>query len=213
MSFSLLSHGAGSGTTSAINTTGADLIVLALSGNPGTGTPTDSQSNTWTGLGSFASDFNSAVQIWYCASPFTSASHTFTDSDSQSSICAAAFSGSNTIPIDTSTGTHNLPVPNSTCPSITPGQNNSLIITIGGTGWTNTTTIDQGFTVTDFVDLGSVFSIEMAYLIQGTAAAVNPTFSPSSFDGFGQSGLAIAVFKPAAAPAGRLSRLTLLGVG
>jgi hypothetical protein len=207
MAFALLTHASGSGivtaTTTAISTLGADLIVLALSGNPGTGTPTDSKMNSWSGGGSYISDFSSAVQIWYCAAPVTDGSHTFTNPDAQSSITVAALSGSNAAPFDSATGTNALAVPNANCPSITPAQNNSLIVAIGGTGWTNTTTVDSGFTVTDFVDLGSVFSIVMAYLIQGSAAAVAPTFSPSSFDGFGQSAVAIAVFKPAVAAAGK----------
>ena len=64
---------------SAINTTGATLIVIAVAQYTITDTPniTDSASNTWTKLTAYGN--NSGLLLAYTTTPVTSATHTFTD--------------------------------------------------------------------------------------------------------------------------------------
>jgi hypothetical protein len=72
------SPGTFAATTSAINTTGASLIVLAVAnlGSDPANTVSDSQGNSWTALTRRSN--TGSVQLFYVISPSTNASHTFT---------------------------------------------------------------------------------------------------------------------------------------
>lgn len=82
------------GTSSAINSTGADLVIAAASYYNTSPTVTDSAGNTWT-YATIRSGGIYRTRIAYCLAPTTSASHTITWSGSSSypSIAFAAFSG------------------------------------------------------------------------------------------------------------------------
>jgi hypothetical protein len=200
--FSLIAHAfaaaASSPATSAIDTTGANLLVVAVEqfGNL-LGSLADSKSNTWTGLTAQTQAADAYVSLFYCASPTVGSGHTFTyfGANIFGGIAVQAWSGANAAPFDVENGAGATSTTISTG-SVTPSVSNSLIITglCGSTG-SHTYAIDSGFTITDSADYsaGTDLGIAMAYLKQGSATAVNPTWSWVTSS---NAAAAIAVFKP-----------------
>lgn len=189
-------------TTSAINTTGANLLVVSVSQFQGVtvGTLTDSKSNTWTALTAKLGASEAYNRIFYCASPTVGSGHTFTWDNGGSifgALAVQAWSGANVAPFDVQngavagTGTTIQPG------SVTPNQNNSLVVTSvdpifagGSSGYA----IDGGFTISDSIASQSgIEGLAMAYLVQTSAAAANPNWS---WTGAAESAATIAVFKP-----------------
>jgi hypothetical protein len=184
-------------TTSAINTTGASLIVLVVViSNTQTTDPTDSAGNTWTAL-TLATAGASKERIYYCVSPTTSSTHTFSLSATfVPSIGVMAFSGTSTSsPFDQqSTGTQNFGF---TCQtgSVTPSVNGELLISGVSFQNSNTVSIDSSFNTPLQVNNSSNnLGIGMAYLVQSTAAAINPTWTYTNVDA---GACSIATFKAA----------------
>jgi len=199
MTYALIAHTsrAGAGTTSAIDTTGASLLIAVADDSAPVPTPTDSKSNiSWTKLTGQSGTFGSETAIFYCKNPTVGSGHTFTIGGSVPALCVAAFSGADTSsPFDQENG-----VPETATPeqagSITPSQNDELIIAaLGGLG--QGASIDSGFTLIESQPLtgGVNFASYLAYLIQGTAAAVNPSWTTST----GTATPVIASFKVAGA--------------
>lgn len=183
---------AGAGATAAVNTTGADLIVVSVSEYSGTGAGlSDSKSNTWTALTqkSGGSGGNSKARIYYCAAPTVGSGHTFTwTGGSLESMEVIAVRGAHATPFDAEAGTTNGTQPG----SITPSVNGCLVVCELSADTTATVpTINSGFTaigargyvVSQYLQSGG------AYLIQSTAAAINPTWSDTG-------ACVIAAFKP-----------------
>jgi hypothetical protein len=209
MAIALVSHtiitGVNGGTTTAINTTGASLLVVVTTQN-GANTvvfPSDSLVNTWTKLTGQVNATNTANTIFYVANPIVGASQTFTISGTTDylNMQILAFSGTAVGPIDLSTGGQAANPALTVQPgSVTPTVANSLVVTgfSAATGSTTNETINLGFTITDQAqEAGGVnFAGGAAYLIQTTATAVNPTwtntFSPTQYCA------TIASFKPSA---------------
>lgn len=80
------------GTSTALNTTGATLLVAyMMKGSAAPSGPTDNQSNVWSPL-TLITHGSVYTRFYYCANPVTSASHTFTAAASTGG-CIAAFSG------------------------------------------------------------------------------------------------------------------------
>lgn len=215
MTYALIAHAtptsgtSSSVTTPARDTTGANLIVVFVA--DGNGVPsgtnlTDSAGNTWTALNSH--NFVPCRQF-YCQNPTTSASHTFTyaNGSSFSGMSMQAFSGSTASPLDVQSANGDIGVTALQPGSITPTQNDDLIVTgvaIGGNPVTFS--IDSGFTVTDNGGItGTSIANGMAYLIQGTAAAVNPQWS---WSGSQQASSTMASFKAGAGGGGTAYTLT-----
>lgn len=177
-------------TTPARDTTGASLIVCACSVYPGIVTPpcTDSQSNTWTPKTAYASTLVS-IQLWYVRSPTTSASHTFSCEDgggnsSFPAIAAMAFSGTRTAsdPFDAENGASSNAASLATG-SITPSSSGELIISAVSTNdSTGPFTNNAGLTVVEELVLVGAqhVGVGFAYLVQGGAAAINPTWTLGS---------------------------------
>lgn len=207
MTYALLSGGnghtffggaSGGGTTPAIDTTGADLIVLGIVSSAGFAAPTDNKGNTWTPRTSQSSS-QQRVQLYYCHNPTVGAGHTFTSTGSFEGIYVEAFSGSAASPYDQESGaTSGAGGLHTIQPgSITPAEDNELFVVMCGNesaiGFTQT--IDQSFTITDQFNLSSpTWGAGMAYLIQGSAAARNPTWTQS---GSGTICIVMATFKTA----------------
>jgi hypothetical protein len=177
-------------TTIAINTTGATLIVLATNQEfEAFGAPTDSAGNTWTLI---ARQDNSAW--YYCLNPTTSANHTFTIGDSmagiyRTSITVEAFSGSFT-GLDTQSSVY---TSSSYQPgAITPAHNGELLVSLVECFVENVgaVAVDSNFTITDYTPINSnpyAFAFAgMAYYVQPTAAAINPTWSGLNSIGYRQ---------------------------
>ena len=195
-----LAHGALGGTTTAFDTTGADLIVLCVSSYTGTPTVSDSQSNTWSPL-TKQTEADASSQLYYCASPTTSSAHTFTVSSGSNTydvLTVSAFSGSGASPFDVQNGAVSALDNGAIQPgSITPSVNGEMIISGTASFTTHVLSVDSGLTITDqqLYTSGDCTGGALAYFVQTTAAAINPTWSHS---GSNQSSAVIASFKPAA---------------
>jgi len=170
-------------TSAGINTSGADGIVVAMassSGSPATGV-SDSKSNTYSALTAQpASAGGSHIQLFYCAAPTVGSGHTFSNiGGTFQALIAVALSGTNASPFydgqqSTADGMQ--------AGSITPSQANCIAVAAFAYSSTSTPyTIDGGFTIVDQMPLvgGQHYGIGLAYLIQTSAAAANPTWAGS----------------------------------
>lgn len=196
------SNGANGGTTGSIDTTGASLLVMCLYEFSGTGpgTPTDSKSNTWTGLTATSAN-GVRTTIWYSVNPTVGTGHTFTYNISATypAIHALSFSGvSTTSPFDVQNGGSATSTTSAQPGSVTPTADGELLISALGTaGVITSPSINSSFTA----DLSTTYSGAVnfggntAYYVQPTAAAINPTWSWTSAQ---SSCSRIASFKAAA---------------
>lgn len=183
MSWTLISHTAqaNAGTTTGINTTGANLLVVVV-GSGGAGTSfSDSYSNTWSTADSNATTDGSAA-LYYCYNPTVGTGHTFSLGIGYGGVCFAAFSGSASSPLDQhlASNTSDLSVLTYQPGSVTPTTAGQLIISGLSIGKTSTAiSIDSGFTIIDTAQgtSGSTYGASLAYLVQTTAAAANPTWT------------------------------------
>jgi hypothetical protein len=191
MAWALLTHTAALGnsttvTTSAINTTGAALIVVVYEGSYNLNSPfivTDSASNTnWFSSQPARSGVTVyGESIFFIPNPTTNASHTFSvtgPANTFPGLAVACFSGvwggaEKVTSQYTPTTTTVLPG------SITPTANNALLVTgYSNNGGTGTNTINASFTVADTLpNAGNAGPVALAYLIQTSAAAANPTWT------------------------------------
>lgn len=176
------SAGSGTTTTSAIDTTGASLLVVNRIGFSGgdLGVVSDNKGNTWVQLPRVTGSGGLWQFFLYCINPIVGTGHTFTITNGTAcAIEVAAFSGvTGVLPFDqlsTFIDTAATIQPG----SLTPANANSLIVT--GVGIYNSgptvSSIDSGFTITDTNPAGGNFGGSLAYLVQGAAAAVNPTWT------------------------------------
>lgn len=174
-------------TTGSINTTGATFLLIAVAQNNDTSLAvSDNSSNTWTALTQYTASAFPAVQMFYVFSPTTSSSHTFSISSmAGDNNCPAmavlafknmgsphAFDAQNGSAASNSTSTQN---PG----SITPARNGELLIAAIGADSSTADTINSSFTVSNYVARNgpSNWSISVAYFVQSTAAAINPTWT------------------------------------
>jgi hypothetical protein len=144
------------------------------------------------------------LQFRYISNPTTSGLSTFTativGSSTFASICSLAFKGSKTSsPLDQENGNTAASGSGTSFQpgSVTPTTNNQALFTITGfvTPAKGSVTVNSSFTKQVDIDLvGSQhYGMAMAYLIQSTAGALNPTWSGlSNTDALGAS---IATFK------------------
>lgn len=186
MAYSLVDHVATSSpdgndatTSSAINTTGASLLIMAIADVGGT-TPVDSKSNTWVGLTAQSNVLR--ARLWYVDAPTVGAGHTFGTTSGGGhypSIAIQAWSGSLPSPFDVENGALGVSATSLQTGSITPNLNNELVVAMFGIQDADTITVDSGMTITDQINLGGNqhYGVVLAYLIQTTAAAINPRFS------------------------------------
>lgn len=176
-------------TTDAIDTTGANLIIVSTSGYTSPVTLTDSKSNSWTAL---TGQTNSTLEckLWYCLNPTVGGGHTFTNGTaSYPAISVAAYSGVGSF--DAESGANGASVSTLQPGSITPAANDSLIVTAVATYSEGTTAVDSGFTIIESEPTGASFGNYLATKLLPTAAATNPTWS-----GGGIYAAVMAVFKP-----------------
>lgn len=199
--YTLISHAApatvdatGTATTAAIDTTGANLIVINVAWFSGTLTITDSKANSApAGLTVQSDSVSSPIRfnrIYYLVpNPAKVGSgHTFSVASTSAGYCVisvAAFAKSSGTPtFDTENGFTDTTGTGLTIVqpgSVTPAGNNELIVT--GMTWNKTAptvTLNQSFLSPP--DSGScpttdVISGGMSWLIQTTGGAVNPTWT------------------------------------
>jgi hypothetical protein len=179
----------GSGFTTGSSTTSGDLIVVTVAEATGTtSTVTDSKSNTYTALTTRAAA-NGQTTIYYCQAPTVGSSHTwsFTGSFTFPSIAMAWFSGSTTTPFDQQNGAGGST--SLATGSITPTQDNELIIVTMAWPGTQTMSVDSSVILAQNLPQASNGDgIGLGYLIQTSAAAINPTVTLS-----GSQFLAVAI--------------------
>lgn len=196
------------GTTTGIDTTGCDLLVVIVTRYSGSSAPTlsDSKSNVWTALGETTQGSDGAVRMYYCQSPTVGAGHSFTVSGSStySTVGFIGFSGSASSPFDTGieSGASSGIFTTTLQPgSVTPSVNGALLVVaeMFNNSSSATVSIDSGFTEAfeRAPVSGQSYGTAMSYLVQLTAAAINPTVTISAPAGTEYMGLRIASFKPA----------------
>lgn len=192
----------GTATTSGANTTGAVSFFAQISTYTqaaNTATVTDSRGGTWHALNNGSTGFSQGA-IFY-SSGTGGAGHTFSATGAGGAyvtICVAAFSGP--LSYDTphqNTGTVNTGSDTQVQPgSITPSAANAVVIsgTYNLTG-SGTLSINAGFTLAAYTEANGIANGGIAYLIQGAAAAANPTWTETVPTGVGM-GANIASFIP-----------------
>ncbi len=208
-------------TTTTVDTSGGNFLVAYVSENSAGGVTgiTDNKSNSFTAL---TDQFVGAPggRMFYAKNATCGTLHTFTvtmGGTDYANVCVAAFSGvDTTAPADQQNGFSSAGYAATTVQpgSITPSVDNCLVVTGIGTQDGSSASINGGFTITDFnpTSGGNFWGSGMAYLIQTTAAAANPTWT-SSVE-WHNLGISIESFKSSAgggAPA--LHLLTTLGAG
>src|SRR5262245_1159834 len=119
-------------TTAGIDTTNASLLVVCVvQGSTANDGISDSKGNTWT-VGADSTANGLRARFYFVASPTVGTGHTFTLSDSGSfpTIFAAAFSGALAAsPKDQQNGTGGLTLTTLQPGSITPTQDNEVLVT------------------------------------------------------------------------------------
>ena len=186
------STGNGFTTTAYDSTAGScNFLVVLVTFQGGAATPTlsDSQSNTWNALTAYDGGASGVkILIEYAFNPSLSASHTFsvTGSSNFPSIFVEGFSGmlttSGVFQAGTDSGAHQAASVGTTIQpgSITPGNSPALVVTgFCSTNVNAAPTVNSGFTRSDSITItgGQHYGGSFAYLIQSTAAAVNPTWT------------------------------------
>lgn len=201
--------GANGGTTSSIDTTGATLLVVLISEYLGAVgfSLSDSKGNSWTGLTQKTASSVAQCRIYYTIPTSVGSGHTFTYSGAGGYpvIMVMAFSGTKaTAAFDvengatTSSGTTLQPG------SVTPSENNEVVVTVVSENNGSTPTIDSGYTATDTAAAvgGTCTQGGAAYIVQTSAAATNPTWTIGASSDIAA---AIATFKSDGAGGGGFS--------
>jgi hypothetical protein len=185
MAFALVANTsrATSGTSAGITTTGANLLVAALAWTTATiGEPavSDSNSNVWFPIAFTTAQQTSSIGLYAAFNPTVGASHTFTITGSTTSGCFAAFSGCATrfatnINTRATTGGATSLAPG----SLTPPVDNCLIVSALSNRVNTTYSVSGSLSITDQINFtsGVQVGVALAYLIQTSAAASNPSWS------------------------------------
>jgi hypothetical protein len=213
-------HGVNTFTTSAINCTGANFIVLCFSGTiPNYATFSDSSGNSYTSLttylgGTGGSGYNYIVIAYTATVPTVSSSMTFTATGTgiSGTLTVSAWSGMATSSVF-QTGTDNGAGTNSSVGTFQPGSitpsGPTLVISCVSWATADAVTINDSFTITDQAFNITGYDGAMAYLIQTPGSTIDPTWTFTTTNTpFAAAN--IAAFKGAATVK---HLLPLLGVG
>lgn len=204
------------GTSTGIDTTGADLIVLAVAHDGGV-TPTtahisDSRGLTWSQLTSYKTA-NEGVRFFYVQNANGGTGHTFTVTlnNSFAGIGVAAFSGTQVSSVfDAENGATSSGTTQVITGSVTPAADGSLVIaafaSISTAGSASATNLSM-LTEVNLVG-GQSYACAVAYEIQTTATARSETFNTGTAADLAS---AIAVFKATTGGGGGGSTGRLLG--
>lgn len=142
---------------------------------------TDSKSCSWSSITAHGTPGNVTVNIYYAVNPTVGTGHTFTltGTDLYGAVTVEAFSGVGmSSPFDQQNGNASASASSLATGSITPAANNELIISGEAYfGDNSLATVSDSMTITDYMGGGGVTGGAMAYKIQTTAAAINPTWT------------------------------------
>ena len=167
-------------TSPSFDSTGCDLIVVITTQYNASTAVSDNQSNSYTQLTEARSATDALrTRIHYIIDPVTSATHTvsFGGSGSYASMVVFGFSagGTPTYDDDTENGGYD----SRQAGPITPGGDGALFIAgLGHNTAPSGNTINQSFS--DPIDedtTGTNYGTHGSYLIQGTAAEIDPTWT------------------------------------
>lgn len=203
-------------TTNAVDTSGADLLVVECAFLSFTSpTFSDSKGNTWNGPLSHDSG-TSVSQLFWTKPTSVGSGHTFTLSGTACfpSIAASAFSGSSASPLDQTNGAQGSGgLNNLQTGSVTPGEDNELIVTgiAANTVASNTITIDSGFTIGAQVTSDTNISVAIAYIIETTATAKNPSWDVTPSGTMTDAATEIATFKVSSGGGGPTQTVIICG--
>lgn len=194
----------GSLTSGTLNCTGANLIVVFV----GTykdwyaSAFTDSNLNIYTAGTRYAGS-TQAGQYWYCVNPAgTLSALTFTATGIDPNIKfytlygIQAFSGGATATIDQQSGAQDNTDPLQPG-SITPSANNCLVVSgIFNYNAGASPTCNSSFTYYGVAKSSNIGMGGAGWLVQGSASAVNPTWTSAGAAGSGENAVIQASFKP-----------------
>jgi len=184
-SVTIASPNGGSTTTAAIDTTGADLLVVVCPHYQSGVEPTitDSKGNTWTNRTSAPASSSMRCRISYTIPSSVGTGHTFTATHGasyQDMFVYAFSSGGGTPAFGSDANTSGASVSSLAASSITPSEDGALLITGFAFGTAAmTSSIDTGYTAATEFDYTSGQHVggNAAYFVQGTAAAISPTWT------------------------------------
>lgn len=170
------------GPSPGINTTGATLLVGIYTWfGSGNSAPTDTYSNTWSTLTVESGGINAVYWYAFPTSGQVGTGHSFTANVSNAAAQFAAFSGTVQTGYDQFNGGSNTSASDTFQPgSITPSANGALVLSgMCYNTWNMGATVDSGLTITtsNTITGGYYFGAALAYLVQSTAAAINPTWT------------------------------------
>ena len=203
--YAIIAHTQGAmvtkGTTPAIDTSGADLLVVNTTqyADSSKAALTDFYSNTWTPL-NVVSGPGAYERLYYVRGGTVGPGHTFTwgptdGSSFYGAIQVAAFRGSPPSPLQSQNGFEAQSVTSIKPGAVVPSQGGALIVCgIQNADGISTLAIDSGFTIADrtLPQSGITSGGALAYLFQSAAVPVNPqwTWPETGWD----QATAIAVF-------------------
>ena len=193
MAFALIDDATGTSpdteivTSGAIDSTGANLLVSGLGSSWNTKPFFDSKSNTWSQVRSELEnfDFDRQASIAWSTPTSVGSGHTGSHGQALSSnyqaIVFAAFSGAAaSSPEDQTADDYISSTESIQAGSITPTEANELIIAVLCSRSDVEVSIDSGFTIIAQIPASEspqYRAVAMAYKIQTSAEAVNPTWS------------------------------------
>lgn len=170
--------------TSAIDTLGANLIVVGVTKESGTISVSDDQGNTYTLVDSITNSVDSIRQafLYYVAAPTVSSSHTFTITcTAAAAACVCAYSGAAASPLDQQDTEQGVFSSTFTFTSLTPTEDGELLFTVLADSCTGGgPSIDESYTIQNTIAevTGNTNSgISVADKIQTTAATTDPTWT------------------------------------
>lgn len=176
----------GGTTAGTIDSSGADTLFMVVGLQGGTPTVSDSKSNNWTQVVTVDNGFGAKNFLFRSDTPATVGSgHTFTATLNSGlvGIAVTAFAGGATSSIDDQNAGHGSVFASTIAPgSITPTADNTIVITgaSASDSPTDPSSIDASFTIAAHVAAGATnYGTGIAYLVQTTAAAANPTWTLS----------------------------------
>ena len=189
-------------TTAALDTTGANLLLMAVGWYASNPNRSDSKGNTWLPLATTNST-NCNGKLYYATAPVVGSGHTFSlntaGANEYASVCILAVSGSHASPVDNETIWAGTGTTATNGTGITPNQANSLVVAsiaiFTGTSPT-ATAIDGGFSIVQQQNANGAQNIgcALAYRIQTSAALANPNWTLSESIEWATR---ITAFKPA----------------
>lgn len=197
MSWSIIAHAsasnatgaAGVATTGAINTTGANIIWVAVVNynfDSTFSTITDSKFNAWANGNNYLDISSSleSVAFYYCVNPNVGSGHTFSGDGNFASIAVLAASGSDGSSIDQQNGADSPGAVSSISPgSITAAANSIVLSALAIPDASGGLSIGSGFTIVETLPgvAATAVGIGLAYKI--TSGSVNPAWSFASQGG------------------------------